>query len=220
MNTKIYCKSPSRQLSPQCSTTAGNHFSPEPRRLYQLHKSSWWQHYTALSVEFNTCVQRVQHQCWTSKLRPKGRQSQDHTNHRPWRKDEQKSKMTHHPYLSREFITVKGMSFRHAVLVVVALGPDMYGCWSPFCGYLWNKSWGITPGLTWKVLLSPGRMPRVWHKARIILLCLEDEWVCHPSFLGGITKMGLRTSSRLLCFWHASLIIVTPCVQVVSSCVL
>lgn len=60
--------------------------------------------------------------------------------------------MSHHLHVSNEFITVWGVSFKHTGPMVVAVGPDMHGCQSPLFGHLWNKSWDVTPGSTWKVL--------------------------------------------------------------------
>lgn len=56
----------------------------------------------------------------------------------------------HNPHVSNKFLTVWGVSFKHTGLMGVAMGPDMYGCQSPFFGHLWNKSWDVIPWSTWK----------------------------------------------------------------------
>lgn len=38
----------------------------------------------------------------------------------------------HHPHVNNKFLTVWGVSFKHKGLIIVAIGPGMYRCQSPF----------------------------------------------------------------------------------------
>lgn len=151
----------------------------------------------------------VLHQCWTSStpvLNFKAKtEMKDRAKTTPVTGPEEKmNKRSPRWVVTWVFITVRGVNLKHTGLVVVAIGSDMYGCWSPFCGYLWNKSWVRchlrvylkSTALCWEdaliLAVSKYNSPTFWgwtQKAYVafVSLAISQRWVwelqagCYPS---------------------------------------